>query len=554
MATLPERVRAAMDAFRNPGLMVPENSIQPIIDQTGRYDFLWSFWDGTWTYSKAMSEQRSRLPDLYKNTRQIWRQADAIVALYEQFAYVGSLSTDGEDLPDGSKGAIPIEPQVRAGESDDGEDAAGEAIKRACAELWAMWNMTSWMPLRPKFTAILGDLMTELVDDPDHGTVMPRIVWPGHVVDLDLDLAGNVKRYTLQYWITIPESRRYGVHVPADRYLFRKEVDGTAFRYFKNDQPDDRYGPGGIVTNHYGFVPAIWDRFEQVFGVRGISSIEKTLQQVLAMNSTLSHALDYHDKIFGAPVGVIGNRAKRRDDRGRLPNPRSDGGIEDAEEEARRLAEELDLMPMTDKGAFVALTPNIGQTVDLLKLVMDSVLAESPEARYGQEILKMTQVTAPGVERALGTIGGRVTRFRGNLDPQTVKLHQMAIAMIGWRLSENAYPQEIILSRPARYDAFRPFDLTSYGRGLLDFVIPDRPWIGDTIDERLARLLIIEQLTTQYALERAGVSEDGIKEILGAKKEEQAREDARLAGMAEEQNSDDDDDQNPAPTREDQGA
>lgn len=518
-----------MDAFKNPPADAPSGSRQPVIDQVGRYDFLWDFWYGRWTFAKALAETRKQYPDLYANTRQLWRHADAVVSLYEQFVYIGDLSTDGEALPDGSLGAIPIDAQT-------GGEATDIALKRACAELWSMWNFRSQMSLRPKFCAILGDCLTELVEDTKRGTVMPRTVWPGYVTDLELDLGNNIKRYTLEYWVEIPESRAYGVEQRADRYKFRKEVDGTAFRYFKDDKPDESKGPDGIVPNWYGFVPAVWDRFEQVWGNRGIAAIERTMQQVLEMNSFLSHAWDYQQKGFAAPVGIIGNKAKSRTERAQAWRLQQEA---DPEEAARELAESLDLMPMTDKGAFVTVKMDLGQATDVIKLVMDSVIAESPEARYGQDVLSMTQVTAPGIERALGTISGRLRRARASIDPQTVKMHQMAISMIGARLNAGEIPPEIVTARSSRYQSFKLYDLDSYGRGLLDFTIPDREWIPDTIDERLARLVIIESLQTRYALERAGVDEKNIDLILNEREAAQEKLDAQITGIQPSDNSGD---------------
>ena len=533
MATLADRTRAAMDAFRNPTIATPVGSRQPVIDQVGRYDFLWDFWYGRWTFAKALAETRKQYPDLYANTRQLWRHADAIVSLYEQFVYIGDLSTDGGPLPDGSLGAIPIDAQT-------GSEASDLALKRACGELWSMWNFRSQMSLRPKFAAILGDCLTELVEDPKRGTVMPRTVWPGYVTDLELDLVGNIKRYTLEYWVELPESRAYGIEQRAERYKFRKEVDGEAFRYFKDDRPDESKGAGGIVDNWYGFVPAVWDRFEQVWGNRGISAIERTMQQVLEMNSFLSHAWDYQQKSFAAPVGIIGNKAKSRTERAQAWRLQQEVNPEEA---ARELAESLDLMPMTAEGAFVTVKMDLGQAVDVIKLVMDSVIAETPEARYGQDILSMTQVTAPGIERALGTISGRLRRARASIDPQTVKMHQMAISMIGARLNEGDIPPEIVADRSSRYQAFAGYDLTSYGKGLLDFSIPDREWIPDTIDERLARLVIIESLQTRYALQRAGVEDGEIDIILGEREERQSRLDEQITGIRSGDNGDDEEDE-----------
>jgi hypothetical protein len=85
---------AAMQAWRTYG--APQWG--PEID----YATLWTWYSGTWTSTPAMMAQQASDPDLYLNTRQIWRQSSAIVNLYDQFVYMGDLSTNGEPLPDGS--------------------------------------------------------------------------------------------------------------------------------------------------------------------------------------------------------------------------------------------------------------------------------------------------------------------------------------------------------------------------------------------------------------------------------------------------------------------
>ncbi len=472
---------AAMSAFRDPSLVA---SPEPTLDASTQYGELWAFWAGSWRVDPAVRSLRSASPALYKNTRQLWRHADAIVSLYEQFVYAGDLSSDGKALPDGTRGAIPIDPQT-------GDDKADEAILRGCAELWSMWRWRQSMSLAPKYAAILGDVLVELVEDVPRGTVMPRFVWPGSVVDLDLNDAGDVRRYAIEYPVVVEESSAYGQRVKGERYRFRKEVDGAFIRYYRDGQPaafPDLGIDRATEPNPFGFAPACWIRHETVFGNRGVGALEKTMRAAFEMNSVLSHAIDYQRRQFSAPVGVIGGATQSLERRGAGAAP--ERGPEAAAREARAAAETMSLLSLQQGGQFVTVQFDVGQTTQMLQLVMDAILAEAPEARYAQQILGMTQVTAPGIERALGPIVGRVKRARANHDPQTVKLHQMALAMLGFRLANGDYPERVTAERPARYEAFRAFDLTSYGRGMLDFTIPDRPVIPETAQERVELALL----------------------------------------------------------------
>ncbi len=516
-----------MQAFKDAGS-------EPEIDQTDRYAFLWSFYAGSWRSDPAIVKQRRSDPRIYQRSRLLWNLARSVTRLYAQAVYQGDLSTDGKPLPDGTGGAIPIDPQT-------GTEAGDDALRRACAELWSIWRWRQHMALGPKYAAILGDCLIELVDDLGRGVVEPKHVWPGYVTDIQIDLVGNVKRYTLEYLVTVPESRAYGKTTKADAYRFRKEVDGAAFRYYRDDHPA-AFPELGIRNaeepNPYGFAPAVWLRHEIVPGVRGLGAFEAAIQTEREINGLLSQALDYQRKQFAAPVGVKGGALRRGDV---VAKPASADPWADAD----AAAQSLDLLPMTDAGEFVTVSFDIGQTVEMIGKLEDALVAEFPEARYGQQILEATQVTAPGAERMLGPIVGLVRAARASHDPQMVKLMQMPIAMTGQRLANGDYPGAIVDARRARYDAFRPFNLESYGRGGLDFSIPDREVIPQSQDERIDRLAKVELLQTPWALRQAGVDEADIAAILGERAARQDAMDAQLTGLGVEGDGDDEQEETP---------
>lgn len=504
MATAIDRVKAAVNAWKSPGAAP---SVDPL---SGRYDALYAFWDGTWRHSNMFVDQRLADVQLYKNTRQLWRQASAIVALYGQYVYAGnSLSTNTEPLSDGTRGAIPIDPQT-------GNDATDDALRAAIAEWWTMTNYRQFMSSRPKFGSMLGDCLTELVDQRTRGVVRPQLVWPGYVKFLDLDLSGNVQGYSVEWDVPAMDMVLYGERVQADGYTFRKDVNQNGFYYYRNGEIER------IEPNPYGFVPAIWDRHEIVFGDRGLGALDKTYQQAVELNSVLSNMMDYGQKQLGAPIGVKGSALSNRSETLKMLNSRNSSG--DPVGDAAMVAQSLGLLPMTDNGEFVTVQFDPRHLDTGVDRVRDSNQAENPEGSFSQQILEMTQVTAPGVERALGPIIGLVKDARKNYDTQTVKLIQMALTMTGWRVLTNGYPLELIAARQARYDVFKPFPLEAFGQGLMDFIIPDREVIPDTIDERIARQLQIEQLTWPYSWQVAGVPEDVRTKLETEQNDEKARQ------------------------------
>ncbi len=502
---------AGLAAF-NGGSLTGSNVITA---RNAHYDLLWLWWLGQWQNDPTMRRSAVRDPALYKNTMQLWRQASAVVNVYTQFVYPGPLSKDGQPLPDGTRGAIPLDPGT-------GKQGPDDAILAAFSMLMNQWQFSQYKSLRPKMAAILGDCLTELVEDLERGNVMPNTVDPRHVKHLELDSVGNIKAYTIEYQVQQEQSTAYGQTVKADSYTFRKEVDSTAYRYFKDDKPYGYTAEGPVIPNLFGFVPAVWDRHEIVAGDdRGISALEKTLQQSMQLNSVLSHAMDYQRKQFSAPVGVkggvVGAPKGKTITVGRNNTSMDGEGTLDtaAEVEALRRAnaETMNLVELRPDGDFVSITTDLGQTKEMLQIVMDSITAENPEARVGQELLQMTQLTAPGVERALFTILGLVEAVQANMDPQTVKLLQMGTTMMGYRLQQGHYPADLVKARPDRYDPFRTFTLDSYGQGLLECSIGPRPLFTEAPDEKATRLILLGQIIETgdpWLMAQAGIPEEEI--------------------------------------------
>lgn len=518
---------AAVRAFRD-----YDDNHQPSEAYNGRYALLWSFYTGLWLNDPRFVQIG---PELYQNARLIWKQSDAIVSLYNQFVYAGDLSTNGKPLPDGTRGAIPIDPQT-PGEADQ------EAQLLAFHELFNMWQYRQMMSLRPKLGSVLGNVLTELVDDQAAGVVMPNTVWPGFVPDRDLELGpnGDVKQYAIEYDVVIEGREAFGRRIEADNYRYRKEVTPEEFRYYKNGRPF-AYPDHGLAVqrNPYGFCPAIWDRHEITFGNQGTAAIEKSLLSTMQLNSLFSQAMDYAGKHLAAPVGVTGSSMGSRVSK-RLTMPKAAvsalTGNYDAEEELanRQAAEDLNLLYLGENGGFVNVPFDLGQTKEMMELLISGMMRENPEAEFGSRLLELSQATGPGVDRILSPITGKVRDARKNYDPQTIKLLQMGTSMMAHNLTRNFWSSEVVLRRQARYKPFARYTLDSYWAGLLDCSIPDRPVFQESLDERIARLTQINLLmgsADPWILEQAGVPPEEIDRIVQKKEEEQAALDAALTGI-----------------------
>lgn len=446
-------------------------------------------------WSPLMRDRR-----IYANTKLLYKHSGAAVDFYAMTVYQGDLSTDGRQLADGTKGAIPIDPQVPT-EADE------RALWTAFGELVNGWNLKQSMSTQPMIAAALGDCPTELFDDIQRGFVYPIPIWPGFVKDIALDAVDNVKAYTLEYQVTETDAKGKAT----ETYTFTKKVDKEAFRYFKNDRPFAYPAIGDAVQpNPYGFVPMTWDRHKiNPFDVRGIAATDSTQQALLDLNSFLSHGRDFQQKAFAAPV-VIRSASSMKPSSPSIDTSLPTGGS--ADENARALAETTNWW-QGDKDAGIAqATFDVGDTMAMIEFVRDGILAENPEASFFRELREMSQVTAPGAERLLGDAAARCRRARANHDTQTTKRIQMAISMMGMRAHQRNTPGwSGTLTK--RQQAFAAYDLDSYQRGVLDFGISDRPVILPTEAERID---LIDQTSRlgSWALGQLGKDDAEIKQIL----------------------------------------
>lgn len=497
-------IRAGQDAWRQFDATAAGWTIQDT------YNERWSLYTGSAFTRMARNTRVADDPRVYNDIALVWKHHTSVVDFYATTVYQGDLSTDGETLPDGTRGAIPLDPQTGSPEQD-------AVVRRAVAELWSAWNWRQNMSLRPMYAAALGDVLTELIDDPAAGMVYPAIVWPGYVTDIALDYVGNVKSYTVEY-----QAEEVLASGGVERYLMRREMSGEAFRYFRNGKPHAYFGAGTeVIPNPYGFVPAIWDRHRVIWGERGAAATDTTRQAVIRLNSLLTHGMDFQQKAFAMPIIVRGQLTapgQTRVELGRPPKLRGEGPGQ---------AETSHWLQANGDVELVQPTMDIGQTLAIIDRLIDGIERENPEATFYPQIRQMSQVTAPGVERALGDAVNRCRMVRAGQDGNSVKLFQMALTMCGMRANlpeaEGGWPRTVPgagarrLTR--RQEVFLPFTLESFKAGEMDFGISDRPVVSPTESERIDLIRQKEALQTAWGLEQVGLSEEDARRVLDGKSE-----------------------------------
>lgn len=452
-------------------------------------------------------------PRVYRNISLLWNHTSRVVSFYATLVYQGQLS----DEP--GEGAIPIQPDPMLTRQDadadadvpDGPDTSQVGnLMRAIGVLQQKWNWQQKMVLRPRLAAELGDVLTELIDDTERRFPYPRIVWPGYVKEIELDYVDNVLSYTLEHQIT--ETHDHG---QSETYLYRKEVDAEAFRYFKNDQPFDYFGDGSVVPNAYGFVPAVWDRHSSDgISVRGDAATDPSRQALFNLNSLLSHSRDFQHKAFFAPVVVAGKISREGEKSINLSAP---------SREPSAMAMSLSFLEGSPDATIHQANFDIGQTLAQLEFMRDGILATHPEATFFDKLADAANVTGPGADRIILPVKGLVEHARASCDSGTVRLFQMAISICGMRVNAGDWNYvsgpdtgtvRQLRQLDRRREAFRPYTLESFDRGEMDFTIAARSIVIPSKAEVIEMAMQTESLNTLWGLRQAGVDGDEAEQML----------------------------------------
>lgn len=528
-------IQTALRVYDNPGDAPQQNIVH---QQIGRYNLLWSYYNGSMfdkgaRYVNGWINHNVTYPSygawggyiqqnrLYRHIRLIYNPTRRLVDFYPGAIYPGVLSEDGDDLPDGYPIAIPF--------SDDTDPK----LKDAIAQFWQWSNYQALKSVHVRYGAALGSVMLEIVDDADKGKVCAEVVWPGHVVDLQLDPAGNVKSYVIEYK-TQDQAAQY-----ANYYTYRKEVDDTSFRYYRDGEPYDYTGDGSVQPNRYGFVPAVWIKHIDVGSVMGSPVISGSMQKIDELNNLASLVHDQINKKVASPMifwaeGTIQNliNAVKRGNTDEFSDPNGD-------------RENVALIKGPAGGKVESLTSdlNLSDAAGYMDKLIGELEHDHPELAMWNELRGMSQVTGPAAARLVGDVTARVQEAAANYDRGNTALFGMAVAIAGQNLKERRGGWKNPTKQQMKFDGF---DLGSYERGDLEISIMPRPLIIPTKKEINEEILPFWQgiqaastagVPLAFALKKSGASDDDIDEFQSEtdaqKKQEIAQQQAAQAHQLE---------------------
>jgi len=417
---------------------------------------------------------------LYRNMRSIYNPTSRLVDFYAGIIYPGVLTTDGKDLDDSTPIAIPF---------PDGTDPQ---LLNAIAQVWRWSNWQAGKGTMVRYAAATGNVLVEVKDDLERGEVFFDIVWPGLVKDLDLSPSGVVRSYALEYSATDDDG--FG-------YIYRKEVDENEFRFYKNGLPWSYNGDPASYANPYGFVPAAWIKHRDLAGNWGAPAISGSIPKVDELNSLASHIHDHIHRVVGSPtifwakgdVNAISRIGKRA------------ASDELADPEADRDSILMLKGPEGGRADSLIAELNIPGAMDGLDRLIAEIEHDHPELAMYQQLREMSTVTGPAADRLLGDVKQMVMEAAANYDLGSVRLFQMAVAMGGYRVNNGDWDgtADKAGGLTKHQQAFKPFNLDSYGEGALDLAIMPRPLVPLTQKEQLELQqmeISVQQATVQVSL------------------------------------------------------
>jgi hypothetical protein len=461
-----------------------------------RYQRLWDYYQGTaFDDVEAWSRYRQAF-GLYRQIRLVWDHVHALVDFYATHIWSGTLPLDGQNLPDGVMNAIPL--------ADDIEPTLAKAI----GQLWSWWNWQEQMTMLVRYTAALGEYLVELDDDTEHGKIGLSFCWPGNVVELDLDDAGNVKYYAIEYDAIDEET--------GETYRFRREVDRVSFRTYRNNSLIGVYEemtPTETIPNPYGFVPAVWFRHIRIMGHHGEPAIWATQAELDEVNGLFSHIIDKSHVSLNAPIVVSGNIApnvfrKALDDMTNAVKRT----FSDETEDPYASRDDMNILEGPAGTSVSTIQLNVTDAAQILDRIIAGIERKTPEVTFYEQLRGMTQLTGPAAARLLGDVEHKVRSVAGNYDRSLIKLLQMGVAMAGFRSTEAADGWS---AKTDDQQKFTSFDLDSYKAGNLNFDIMPRELVPMTSMEKYQLLLLKKQalphLPEEQLAKEGGYHEDEIE-------------------------------------------
>ncbi len=414
------------------------------------YDLQWQFYLNT-SYIRATNADPFGLTrkyldrlKIYPKTRGIYNPITRLVDFYVDNVHGGPLDLDAGD---GSliQTAIPIVPS-----EDNSAPERAKAIRRAVSRTWKDSNWDIQKSDYVRYGAALGNVGLRVVDDVGRGQVRFDIVFPGEVVDLQLDARGNVIFWSQEY-----ESEARLPDGTTEAFTFGIEITPDEFRTFRNGFSFGYEESGGLAVwaNPYGFVPCVWIKHKNSGTDLGLCAYHHAIPKINDLNEIASHLGEQLRKMVH-PQWLISGAAE----------PASRKFTSD-DKVWTTLNESARPWPLNDN-------VDVGAVVGALKSRIDEIEKDFPELTFHiiRERMGNGDLPARAVRMILHDAVARVQEARVNYDAGLIRADKMAMSIGGFR----------------RYQDYAGFDVRrAFEEGRLDHNIGFREIIPPDEMERL---------------------------------------------------------------------
>jgi len=428
---------------------------QEFENRSAIYDRLWEYYTNTMWLDLAAWESYMAEHGLYRHIRPIYNPIFRLDAFYQSI-YPGLLSTGSTRPPDGMPLAIPLARNT----PDEIRAAIGNA-----------WRWSNWQEQKNVYitrAVVTGNSFVRIADDLDGRKVYAESVWPGHVQDLELDSSGNVTSYVIQYDTYAPPSASLppaSSSPSSHRQLVTFTEQVTQERIFQQ--------LGDTVLrdeeNPYGFVPAIWWRFNNVGSVYGLPAFFASMGKIDELNHLMSLVHDEVFKTVGSPIllrGVVNPAGFPVAKRGST----ADFSYRHSDREEKGI-----IFAPNENAGIETLKTNVAEALQVADGLRKEIENDFPELTAYVALREMTQTTGPVVDALSADVKNRFAKAAASSDQQMVKLWQMVLAIAGMRVNRGDWGPRSELDRTRL--SFQPFSLASYEAEELDFAIEMRPLV-----------------------------------------------------------------------------
>ena len=442
---------AAYRAFREPNLIssaLDPDTFEDFNARRNRYALYWAFFENN-AYRDVHHWARTFRTQygLYRYIRGIYNPTYRLGEFWKAHIFRGHL----DPFESGQKySAIPIVTD-------------NQALRESINILWQWSNWQINKSILALYGSVLGDVIVEVVDDPDRQKVYLKIEHPGKVKSIELDDFGNVKGYVKEY------NRRHPEH---DRTVtYREEAtrngDMVVYTTYLNDSPYPWNGSESQWVEPYGFIPMVVIQHNNVGLDWGWSEIHATRHKFQEADDQASKLNDQIRKMVDPPT-LFAGVAKPTTTPITTKTQYTSGSTSDIENPFPGREEMNALYGPVGATATPIVAPlNIEHTANNIQAILAEMERDHPE-------LQMDIWTGGGdtsgraLRIARQRVETKVVERRAAYDDAMRRCNQMGVAIGGYR----------------QYAGFEGFGLDSYQAGDLDHSIGKRPvFARDPMDD-----------------------------------------------------------------------